>query len=247
MSNLTRIIWSCVGITIMATLLVTAVIWGYMSRPTDKPCTALEYIIEDRDERMYLTENELTSLLRTQDIYPVGKQLNEVSLHRIEKTILHHPMVRTAECYMTPRQVVKVRLTQRVPVLRIQTPLDTYLVDTDRKVMQPRASIRDEVLIATGAVGVQLASGQLADFAMWLQEDEYWHERIHHVYVHTPQMMYLYLRDAHQPRIVMGNLRNYEKKLNKLRVFFLNSTPDIKEKNFTELDVRFKGQVIGRY
>ena len=179
--------------------------------------------------------------------HPLEWTLNQVSLHRIEKAISHHPMVRTAECYLTPRHVVKVRLTQRVPILRVQTPLDTYLIDTDRKVMAAHSRVRDEVLIATGAVGVQIASGPLADFALWLQNDEYWHQRIHHVYVNNPQMIYIYLRDTTQPRVVLGNLRNYDKKLNKLRVFFQNSTPDIKEKNYTELDVRFKGQVIGRY
>lgn len=247
MSKTARIIWACVGIVIMLGLLASAVVYGYMSRPTDVPCKAIEYNIEDRAERMYLTEHELTALLQAQDIYPVGRTLNRGALHRIENAILRHPMVRTAECYLTPRHVVRVRLTQRVPVLRVQTPVDTYLIDSDRKVMQARNSVRDEVPVATGMVGVQIASGPLADFAVWLQRDEYWQERIHHVYVHSPNMVYVYLREPNAPRVVMGNLWHYDKKLNKLRVFLMNSTPDIKEKKYTELDLRFKGQVVGRY
>ena len=239
------------GIVIALTLMVLAVVYGYRSRPTDAPCKALEYVIEDSAERMYLTENELTALLQAEDIYPVGRTLNTVSLHRIERAVARHPMVRTAECYLTPRHVVKVRLTQRVPVLRVQTALDNYFIDTDRKVMQARAAIRDRVLLVTGTVGVQIASGVLTDFALWLQDEEYWTERIHHVQVASPQMVYLYLKDEsgrmREESIVLGPMRDYERKLNKLRVFLQNSAPEIQQKHYTELDLRFKGQVVGRY
>ena len=59
-------------------------------------------------------------------------------------------------------------------------------------------------------------------------------------------MVYIYLK-GEQPRIVMGNMRGYEKKLAKLRVFFEKGAEAIQDKNYTELDLRFKGQVIGRY
>lgn len=247
MSNTARIIWSSIGISLAAILLVAAVVWGYKMRPTDSVCGSLSYTIEDRDERLYVTEAELDRVLREKDLYPVGRQLDLVSLHKIEKTIVAHPMVRTAECYLTPRNEVRIRLTQRVPLLRVQTPGDAYFIDTDRKVMPAREAIQDKVLLATGTLGVQMASGALADFAEWLEDNSYWRERVHHVYVQSPQMVYVYLRGENQPRIVMGAMRNYEKKLAKLRVFFEKGAEATKDKNYTELDLRFKGQVIGRY
>ena len=231
----------------MAAILVTAVVWGYKMRPTDSVCGSLTYIIDDRAERLYVTEAELDRVLQAKDIYPVGRQLDLVSLHKIEKTIVAHPMVRTAECYLTPRNEVRIRLTQRVPLLRVQTPTDVYFIDTDRKVLPAREAIQDKVLLATGTLGVQIASGPLADFAQWLQDEPYWRERVHHVYVASPQMVYIYLRGENQPRVAMGNMWNYEKKLAKLRVFIEKGAEATKDKNYTELDLRFKGQVIGRY
>ena len=240
-----RIIWSCVGVGITAALLVAAVVWGYEMTPTAAPCASLEYIIEDRAERLYLAESELTQLLRAEDLYPVGKAQDVVSLHRIETTVRKHPMVRTAECYITPRNEVKVRLTQRVPLLRVQTAFETYFIDTDRRVMPVRASVKDSVLLVTGNVGIQMASKSLADFAEWLQDNEYWQPRVHHVSVATPQMVYLYLH--HSPRIVMGNMRGYDSKLTKLHTFQEHGQEAIKDKNYIEYDLRFKGQVIGRF
>lgn len=244
MSNTARIIWSAVGVTIMAGMLLAAVLWGYAMRPTDEPCRSMRLIVTDSLERMYFTEGELTTLLQAEGLNPVGQPINRATLHRIEKTILHHPMVRTAECYVTPRNEVRVELTQRVPLLRVQTPGDAYIIDTDRRVMESRLTVKDSVLLVTGAVGIQAAAKQIADFAQWLPTDSYWRERIHRLHMQTPQNAIVFVNGQ---RVMMGPIRSYERKLRKLRTFYDNSPEEVKEKKYNELDVRFKGQVIGRY
>lgn len=241
-----RIIWKSVGISLVAALLITAVVLGVRMRPSEQPCRTITYIIEDQNERLYLTPNELNQVLEAEHIYPVGRTLDRGLIHRIEQVILHHPMVRTAECYVTPRYEVRVRLTQRVPLLRVQMPADIYFIDTDRKVMPVRTAVTDKVLVATGAVGPQFAANQLADFALWLQDNKYWHERVHHVHVQSPQMVYVYMKGENQPRAVLGNMTRYEQKLTKLRTFLENSPEEVQAKQYTELDLRFRGQVIGR-
>ena len=72
MSNTARIIWKSVGIAVVAAILIAATVSGYLMRPSDAPCASLRYIIEDRQERMYLSEEELDQLLRTEHLYPVG-------------------------------------------------------------------------------------------------------------------------------------------------------------------------------
>ena len=248
MNKVAHIVGSTIGIVITIACLVAATVWGYRSRPTDAPCTALEYDITDSDERLYISETELTALLQQTDLYPVGRKLNIVSLQRIENTILRHPMVRTAECYLTPRHVVRVRLTQRVPVLHVQTALENYYIDSDRKVMPSRNAIHDKVLLVTGTVGVQSAAGILADFAAWLDDEPYWNERIHHLELKSPQMVYVYYADNGKiEKAVLGSMHRYDRKLRKFRTFLQNRPPDVQEKNYTEYDLRFRGQVIGRY
>ncbi len=241
-----QIIWKAIGITITACVLIGAVVSGVRMTPTDTPCAALRYDIRDRAERMYLTEAELSRLLQSEELYPVGRHLDRGMLHRIERTIEAHPMVRTAECYLTPRNEMRVRITQRVPLLRVQMPGDTYIIDRDRRVMPVRAAVKDSVLIARGAVGVQIASRQLADFAEWLEDEPYWKSRVAYVQVQSPQMVYLYLRGTIVPRALIGPMRGYESKLKKLRTFLENGAEAIQDKHYREVDLRYKGQVVGR-
>lgn len=252
MNRTAKIIVQSVGVAIMAGLLIAAVVSGYKNRPAEQECRSLRYMIEDREERLYLTETELTQLLRAKDLYPVNRVIASTTLHRIEQTIAQHPMVRTAQCYITPRGEMRIRITQRVPLLRVQTPIEVYFIDTDRRVMEARESVKDKVPVVTGNVGVTMASHSLADFAQWLQKDSYWRARIHHLQVQNPQMVYIYLYQSNDSkviifnRVVLGSMRGYEEKLNKLRVFLENGSEATKDKHYSEIDLRFKGQVIGR-
>ena len=240
------IIWKSIGTGLVACLLIGAVVWGYRMAPTDEPCVSLEINISDQDERMYLSETELTGLLQTADLYPVGRKQDLVSLHRIEQAIRQHPMVRTAECYMTPRREVKIKLTQRVPLLLVSKADELYFIDTDRRVMPFRERVKDKVLKVTGTVSKQAAATQLADFALWLQDNSYWRNRIACVQVVKPNSHILYLRGENMPCIVMGPMFGYERKLKKLRIFLDNMPQDVQDKHYQELDIRFRGQVIGR-
>ena len=241
-----QIIWKSIGLSIMVVLLVGAAVVGFQMTPTGAPCVSLRYTIEDADERMYLSEAELNAALRAEAIYPVGQAMNIVSLHRIESAIRRHPMVRTAECYATPRGEVRVRLTQRIPLLRVQTPHEHYLIDTDRRMMQARAAVRDSVPVVTGNINPQMAVTSLADYAEWVQDNRYWRTRVHHLYVQSPFMVYAYLRGETTPRVVLGAMRGYERKFAKLRTFIEDGAEETAGKQYRELDLRFKGQVVGR-
>ena len=235
-----------VGIVITLALLVAACVWGYMMKPSEEVCRSITYMLEDGKQREYVFRNELDALLQAEDINPVGRTTDRLSLQRIENAVRRHPMVRTAECYMMPWNDVEVSITQRVPLLRVQTLTETYLIDTDRRVMQARPAVRDTVLRVTGFVGPQMAATQLADFAEWLQDNKYWRERIDYIYMRSAQMAIVCLRDKSQPRVVLGSLYGYERKLNKLRTFMENSADATQGKQYEELDLRFRGQVIGR-
>ena len=245
MSRTAQIIWKTAGVSFVAALLIAAVVWGRQTDPNIR-CTSIVYVYEDGDKRMYVSDNELNRLLTAQNLHPVDKTLSDVSLQGIERTIRNHPMIRTSECYLTPHNEVKVRITQRVPLLRVQGAANTYFIDRDRLVMPAFSTVKDSVLVVTGAVNEHLASTQIADFAEWLQGNKYWREQIKSVHVGSPHMIYLYLRGHNKPRIVLGEMSGYKQKLAKLRTFFDNGAEATANKQYMELDLRFKGQVIGR-
>lgn len=213
------------------------------SQQRDEKCQRLVCRIMDADERTYVDEAELVALLKRHNAYPVGEYLHRVNLQQMENLVREHPMVRTAECYTSEDGSVRLRITQRVPLLKVITANESYFVDTDRKRMPVREEVRDTVLCVTGKVGEQAAVGYIADFADWLQDNVYWQPRIATLEVQDPRHVRLHQRRKGET-ILLGELDGYERKLQNAKRFYLQ-TECISKPHYTALDLRFRAQVVG--
>ena len=210
----------------------------------EERCKELVCKIVDKDERSYVSEQELFTLLKQHNAYPVGEYLHRINLQHMENIIRQHPMVRTAECYTAEDGTARIRVTQRVPLLKVVTADEAYYIDTDRCKMPLVASIRDTVPVAMGKVGFEMASTVLADFAEWVQEDDYWRARIEAIDVRLPRQVCI-KQNGKQEDLMIGDLMGYEGKLEKAEVFY-RRTASMEKPRYRTLDLRYQGQVVAR-
>ena len=210
----------------------------------EERCKELVCKIVDKDERSYVSEQELFTLLKQHNAYPVGEYLHRINLQHMENIIRQHPMVRTAECYTAEDGTARIRVTQRVPLLKVVTADEAYYIDTDRRKMPLRSSIRDTVPVAMGKVGFEMASTVLADFAEWVQEDDYWRARIEAIDVRLPKQVCI-KQNGKQEDLMIGDLMGYEGKLEKAEVFY-RRTASMEKPRYRTLDLRYRGQVVAR-
>lgn len=219
-------------------------VWTSRSEACEERCKELVCKIADKDERSYVSEQELFTLLKQHNAYPVGEYLHRINLQHMENLIRQHPMVRTAECYTAEDGTARIRVTQRVPLLKVVTADEAYYIDTDRRKMPMRASIHDTVLVAMGKVGFEMASTVLADFAEWVQEDDYWHQRIEAIDVRLSKQVCI-KQKGKQEDLLIGDLTGFEGKLEKAAVFY-RRTANIEKPRYRTLDLRYRGQVVAR-
>ena len=210
----------------------------------EERCKELVCKIVDKDERLYVSEQELFTLLKQHNAYPVGEYLHRINLQHMENIIRQHPMVRTAECYTAEDGTARIRVTQRVPLLKVVTADEAYYIDTDRCKMPLRASIHDTVPVAMGKVGFEMASTVLADFAEWVQEDDYWRARIEAIDVRLPKQVCI-KQNGKQEDLMIGDLMGYAGKLEKAEVFY-RRTASMEKPRYRTLDLRYRGQVVAR-
>ena len=210
----------------------------------EERCKELVCKIVDRDERLYVSEQELFTLLKQHNAYPVGEYLHRINLQHMENIIRQHPMVRTAECYTAEDGTARIRVTQRVPLLKVVTADEAYYIDTDRRKMPLRSSIHDTVPVAMGKVGFEMASTVLADFAEWVQEDDYWRAHIEAIDVRLPKQVCI-KQTGKQENLMIGDLMGYAGKLEKAEVFY-RRTASMEKPRYRTLDLRYRGQVVAR-
>ena len=210
----------------------------------EERCKELVCKIVDKDERLYVSEQELFTLLKQHNAYPVGEYLHRINLQHMENIIRQHPMVRTAECYTAEDGTARIRVTQRVPLLKVVTADEAYYIDTDRRKMPLRSSIHDTVPVAMGKVGFEMASTVLADFAEWVQEDDYWRAHIEAIDVRLPKQVCI-KQTGKQEDLMIGDLMGYAGKLEKAEVFY-RRTASMEKPRYRTLDLRYRGQVVAR-
>lgn len=235
-------------LTVVTTVCCAAVLVGgiWCSRQADMSlCTQVDIVVEDSVSRQYVDAMELEGYLKARGCYALTKAMSEVDCHMIEQALLKHEMIRTASCYKTPFGAVRIRVTQRVPVLCVKTAEGNYLVDSDRRVMPYRKGMKVDVPVFTGSISQRAATEEYFDFVQWLQDNSYWGERIRDVYVRTPKMVVLSQKD-YSAKIVLGKLEGYEDKLARLRSLYKKGFDVLGYPECRELDLRYAGQVVRR-
>lgn len=237
------IVLSVSAIVVMTTMFVVA-LWA-SHQPAQVPCAWLRIEVTDSLDRRFVVSNELRQLLYRNGLLPEGKRMEDISCQAIEECILQHDMVRTAECFKSSRGGVRVRITQREPVMYVVTNEGNYYVDSDRKIMPVRKTIQVEVPVFKGAVGKRAATDEYFDFAIWLTENRYWNTKISHVQVHNPKYLVLAQEDG-KGKIILGELSKYEKKMARLQKLYTKGFDQIGYQDYREYDLRYEGQVIGR-
>lgn len=234
--------------TTLATIVCIAVLAGVIAcsqRQNLATCTELKITIKDSLEYQHVTTDELHQYLMDKGQNCLGFEMEGVSCINIEECLSTHDMIRTVNCYKTPFNSVRVKVTQRQPVLKVKSGNVTYYVDSDRKVMPYKSSIAVEVPTFTGAVGENMATSEYYDFVKWLQSNPYWGKRIHEIHVHHPKYLILTQQD-YDAKIILGELHGYEEKLARLEKLYTKGFDIMGYPQCKELDLRFNGQIVRR-
>ncbi len=241
----TKKIWQCVGIVlVMAAIVVVAVLSNRVE--DNRICRHIDIRIEDQAERQYVSQNDIKVLLKSKDLFPIGRSMSDLSTQAIEEAVRSHSLIKTAECYLQDDSTVVVALSQRVPLLKVVTPTESYYIDTDRKVMPISRSVSTKVMVASGHIGERMAREEIADLVEWLNDNTYWQPRIVRIEVREG-MQYVLYQPHPAPRILLGQISDYKNKLHKVRIFQEKAQYDLPEGvMYKELDARYENQIVGR-
>ena len=232
---------------VFASLLVAYVFFSLVFFPAMHSitiCKEVKINIRDDGERAYVTPQELKRYVDSACGTLVGDSLNNTRLSAVEKTLLEHPMLRTAEAWYSPEGVLHLSVTQRQPVFRVMGD-ENYYVDSDRRRMPVRSSTAAYVPVVSGRVSQRFATGELYDFVLWTEQDPYWRSQIEQINIVSPKHIELIPRVG-SGVVILGSLDDYPAKLRKLRKLYQNGLSSFGWNDYAEVDLRFRGQIVCR-
>lgn len=239
MNPRTRYILQLITMLLGVALMVVAI---YISRHDrqDTPCRQLQIVIADSAQRRFVSDSEIKQLVA------IGPTIYSTNYHAIEQQLLAHPMIKSAQCYCLPNGTIVINLTQRQPVIKIESNGEVpYYIDADRLTMPVRNGLKTNIIEIRGHVGKQQAAGELFDLAQWIMSSNYWSEKIHTMEVTNPKMIVL-IDSTKGYRIILGTADGFEQRMNQLEKLYEKGFEQLNWPKYKEIDLRYNGQIIGR-
>lgn len=206
-------------------------------------CTAVNINIKDSDMDGFLNADEIKTILTNAKSYPLGKSMQDISPRNIEETLKKSPFVEQAECYKTINGHICINIRQRFPVVRVMAVNgDNYYVDNCGNMM-PETRFVTDLIIATGNVSRKYAQTTLARIATHIAQDKFWRNQIVQINVLADGSMEIVPRVGDHI-VYLGMPVNVEKKLDRLRKFYLYGLNKAGWNKYSYISVEFNNQII---
>ena len=206
-------------------------------------CTAVNIDIKDSDMDGFLNADEIKAILTNAKSYPLGKPMQDISPRSIEETLKKSPFVEQAECYKTINGHICISIRQRFPVVRVMAANgDNYYVD-NRGNMMPETRFVTDLIIATGNISRKYAQTTLARIATHIAQDKFWRNQIVQINVLADGSMEIVPRVGDHI-VYLGMPVNVEKKLDRLRKFYLYGLNKAGWNKYSYISVEFNNQII---
>lgn len=237
-----KILLSAVLLLVAAYLL--AAITAFNRKPASQVCSDIQLVIKDSVYAGFITQKEVTSLLKKKGLNPIGKELSAIQTGKLEQELGKHPLIDRVECYKTPSGKVCVEVSQRIPVLRVMSANgDNYYLDNKGTVMPPSTKCVAHLAIATGRIDRPFATKSLYPFGMYLQKDPFWNAQIEQIHVRSDKTVELVPRVGDH-LIYLGRLDGYERKLKRVKAFYEKALNQVGWNKYSRISVEFDNQII---
>lgn len=215
------------------------------NRPAEKDvvCRAVQVEIDRGVIEGFLTPADVRRMLVEDGIDPVGRSMADVNLRTMEEKLEAKELIDDAECYRTQGGNVSVRITERVPVVRVMAQNgEDYYVDKDGKAMQ-NTGYACNLMVATGHIDRPYASRVLAPLGRLILADDFWRNQIEQVNVLPDSTVELVPRVGNHI-IYLGTPAGVGKKLERLRKFYKYGLSQTGWNKYSRISVEFSNQIV---
>jgi cell division protein FtsQ len=227
---------------ILVILYLVFSLWYFSRKNKELVCTSFEIVLTDFDKIQLISQQDIAVILDQNSLNPIGRSMNDICSEDIEVQILKNKMIKTAECFKSPSGTVHVSISQRCPKFRV-VGFESYYIDTDRKPMPVSLNYAAYVPVVSGKITKSLAMGQIFDFVTYIEENPFWNAQIEQIFVRDDLKIELVPRVG-DATILLGNLDNFEMRLNKLHKLYINGFNVIGWNRYKYIDLQYKDQVV---
>lgn len=220
-------------------------------------CTGISVTVLDSMLNRFVSESDVVSIIMESDVNPMGKTRENADLHGIEVLLENRSAIKDAQAFISNNGILKVEITQRRPLLRVQTGNGGFYIDDTEYIFPLVSTFTSYVPVVTGNIPVKLKEGYrgMADesskewirsvigLAEYLDKHPLWNSQIQQINIENNLDVVFYTVVGDQ-KIVFGKLDDLDYKFAKLKTFYDQIVPIYGWDRYSEVNLKFSDQII---
>jgi cell division protein FtsQ len=214
--------------------------------------------IEDNHHE-FITKSEVNSILSSMGIVEKVTLKHEINFSQIERKLLNHSAINSAEVYFNNNGNLVVYIRKRTPIARFVSPVfeKNFYVDDNGYLMPICSTYVSRVPVFSGKINIpdalnfydldslhkSLDFQKIYKMSKLINNDSFLKSQIVQIYINNNGYFELIPRIGNQ-RILFGSTENMEKKFKKIKLFYKNG-PQPKDLNkYDTLNLIYENQII---
>ena len=137
--------------------------------------------VVDSARAQYVTAAEVAAHLSKYIKADENTLLQDINTEDLEEQLYQNRLIEEVRCYKTPSGLLRVDISQRVPILRVLGDSAAYFLDEHGKLMPANLPEAVAVPVATGHISSAYARETLYPFARFLQKNDFWRAQVEQI------------------------------------------------------------------
>jgi cell division protein FtsQ len=218
-----------------------------------KHCTALNIRVENGDDKVFVDEREIRQIVQEQvHANAVGYPVSGFNLYKIEKALKEMPWISRAELYFDNRQVLHIRVTERIPVARVMdASAHWFYIDSACYPLPLSKSDRADVPVFTGLPVRTKSNGalydslmkQVVDISNHILPDAFWLAQAAQINMYRPGY-YEIIPVIGNHIIDLGTAGHVGEKLRNIKLFYKQVLVRKGFDSYKAINASYAGQIV---
>lgn len=255
--------WKALKWLTLITYLVVG-LWFVTKRNRELVCRQIKVKVVDSSENSFITSKDIKRIVDVKGKSPIGKPLRSINTYELENRISTMMSVRDVQIYKTSDGVLSIKVKQRRPLVRIFNHNNqSYYIDEQGLILPLSDRFAAHVMVVNGKIMEHFPLKanqnvmqwdtsvykqepllrQIYGFAQYVNDHDFWNAQIAQLYVDSSNDIEIIPRVGSQV-ILLGSLDGYEKKLEKLKLFYEKALPAEGWNKYKMINLKYSNQII---
>ena len=192
-------------------------------------CTDVSVRILDSAVNRFVSPDDIKDILTSSATSPLGRPRGEINLHDIETLLNSRSAIRKSDASMANDGILDISITQRRPVIRIQTGNGAFYIDDTGYIFPWVSTFTSYVPIVSGHIPVRLEEGYRG---VPEKTDRKWVGQI---------ISYTSVGDQ---KIIFGAIEDIDYKFAKLNAYYKQIVPAYGWEKYSTVNLKFSDQIV---